>query len=200
MPLKNRNNTDFGDILAAFDRDLSEGTTAALHRPRPRVPHVDPEAAGEPAEPPRPKNRMRQLLGNISLHWPTGISGHMGGFWPRPAAPYAEEASEAKNASPVELSLREAPKTETVKTASAKTEIEKSEPAKTEDQAIAEELGLSPDLATIDLQRIRRDFAKKNHPDRFEPGRRTNAARRMSIANMLIDEQMRQSRPLNKLV
>jgi hypothetical protein len=68
------------------------------------------------------------------------------------------------------------------------------EPASTEDQAIAEELGLSPDLAIVDLQRLRRAFAKKNHPDRFEPARRINAARRMSIANMLIDEQMRHNR------
>jgi hypothetical protein len=75
-----------------------------------------------------------------------------------------------------------------------KPEAARIEPAKTEDQAIAEDLGLSPDLAIVDLQRLRRDFAKKNHPDRFEPARRTNAARRMSIANMLIDEQMRQNR------
>jgi hypothetical protein len=83
---------------------------------------------------------------------------------------------------------------ETLKPEGVKPETARVEPVKTEDQAIAEELGLSPDLATIDLRRIRRDFAKKNHPDRFEPARRTNAARRMSIANMLIDEQMRQNR------
>jgi hypothetical protein len=53
---------------------------------------------------------------------------------------------------------------------------------------------LRPELATADLQRIRRDFARKNHPDRFEPDCLANAARRMSIANMLIDEQMRQRR------
>jgi len=35
---------------------------------------------------------------------------------------------------------------------------------------------------------------QENPPDRFELVRRTNAARRMSIANLLIDEQMRQSR------
>jgi hypothetical protein len=63
-----------------------------------------------------------------------------------------------------------------------------------EDQAIAEELGLTPTLGIVDLKRIRRDFAKKNHPDRFEPARRRSAEQRMSIANMLIDEQMRQSR------
>ena len=101
----------------------------------------------------------------------------------------AEEAAEAQTASPVEPPLCEPPKPETEKLEAARIE-----PAKTEDQAIAEELGLSPDLAIVDLQRLRRDFAKKNHPDRFEPARRTNAARRMSIANMLIDEQIRQNR------
>jgi hypothetical protein len=67
-------------------------------------------------------------------------------------------------------------------------------PQKTEDERIAEELGLTPELRTIDLKRIRRDFAKRNHPDRFGPANRSNAQRRMSIANMLIDELMRQSR------
>ncbi len=104
-----------------------------------------------------------------------------------PQYPYAEEAAEAPIATPVEPPVREPAE-------AANPEPVRAEPAKTEDQLIGAELGLSPDLATVDLQRIRRDFAKKNHPDRFEPARRTNAARRMSIANMLIDEQMRQNR------
>jgi hypothetical protein len=66
---------------------------------------------------------------------------------------------------------------------------------KSEDEAIAEELGLRADLAIVDLRRIRRDFAKKNHPDRFEPAQRLGAARRMTIANMLIDAHMKQRPP-----
>ncbi len=66
---------------------------------------------------------------------------------------------------------------------------------KSEDEAIAEELGLRADLAIVDLRRIRRDFAKKNHPDRFEPALRLGAARRMTIANMLIDAHMKQRPP-----
>lgn len=65
-------------------------------------------------------------------------------------------------------------------------------PPKSEDEAIAEELGLSADLAIADLRRIRREFAKKNHPDRFEPALRVGAARRMTIANMLIDAHLKQ--------
>ena len=56
---------------------------------------------------------------------------------------------------------------------------------------------MTAELRTIDLKRIRRDFAKRNHPDRFGPANRNNAERRMSIANMLIDELMRQSRSPN---
>jgi len=66
---------------------------------------------------------------------------------------------------------------------------------KSEDEAIARELGLRADLAVVELRRIRREFAKKNHPDRIEPALRVNAARRMTIANMLIDAQMKQKSP-----
>jgi hypothetical protein len=66
---------------------------------------------------------------------------------------------------------------------------------KSEDETIAEELGLRSDLAIVDLRRIRRDFAKKNHPDRFEPAQRLGAARRMTIANMLIDARLKQRPP-----
>ncbi|MGA2637303.1 hypothetical protein [Methylocella sp.] len=66
---------------------------------------------------------------------------------------------------------------------------------KSEDETIAEELGLRADLAIVDLRRIRRDFAKKNHPDRFEPAHRLGAARRMTIANMLIDARLKQRPP-----
>ncbi|WP_395697611.1 hypothetical protein [Methylocella sp.] len=64
-----------------------------------------------------------------------------------------------------------------------------------EDAAIARELGLTSNLAIGDLRRIRRDFAKKNHPDRFAPALRNQAARRMTIANMLIDQQLKGRAP-----
>jgi hypothetical protein len=184
-PRKQTTSADFGDILSSFDRRMTEEAPAPVRRAR----RAESEGESEPVEEPRPKNRLRRLLGNISLPWTTGIGALIGGFGPRPLAPYAEESAEAETASPVEPPLSESGKPE-----AAKPETAKVEQPKTEDQAIAEELGLSPDLATVDLQRLRRDFAKKNHPDRFEPARRTNAARRMSIANMLIDEQMRQNR------
>lgn len=70
--------------------------------------------------------------------------------------------------------------------------LPKFELPKTEDEAIAEELGLARCLGPVDLKQLRRDFAMKNHPDRFGPSQRVSAARRMSIANMLIDAQLKQ--------
>jgi hypothetical protein len=67
---------------------------------------------------------------------------------------------------------------------------------KDEDETIAAELGLRANLAIEDLRRIRRDFAKKNHPDRFQAAQRPGAARRMTIANMLIDAHLKQQPPV----
>lgn len=175
---KRHNADDFGDILASLDRRVASGAT--VRRTRRAEPEVDLETEAEPSRPLRPKNPLRRLLGNISLPWPAGIGGLIGGFAQRPPAPYIDEADETQVAS----MPRAVPEPEVASVALLKTE----------DQAIADELGLTQDLENVDLQRIRRDFAKKNHPDCFAPPRRITAARRMSIANMLIDEQMRQNR------
>ena len=57
-------------------------------------------------------------------------------------------------------------------------------------EAIAGELGLTPALGARDLERIRREFALANHPDRVLPAARDLATRRMTIANMLIDQAL----------
>jgi hypothetical protein len=62
---------------------------------------------------------------------------------------------------------------------------------KSENEMIAEELGLRRRLGKADLLELRRDFAMKNHPDRCAPAHRPRAARRMSIANMLIDAELK---------
>lgn len=64
--------------------------------------------------------------------------------------------------------------------------------ASCEQDAIAEELGLHDRMSVNELQRIRRLFARDNHPDRFAPHQRELATHRMTIANMLIDRQLRQ--------
>jgi hypothetical protein len=56
---------------------------------------------------------------------------------------------------------------------------------------VAAELGLTPDLSTADLHRIRRAFALSNHPDRVVPEHRELATRRMTVANALIDQALR---------
>ncbi len=62
---------------------------------------------------------------------------------------------------------------------------------KSENEVIAEELGLGRALGKAELLELRREFARKNHPDRCPPAKRPRAARRMSIANMLIDAELK---------
>jgi hypothetical protein len=61
-------------------------------------------------------------------------------------------------------------------------------------EALARELQLEPGMSPRDLERIRRNFALANHPDRVAPPDRDLATRRMALANVLIDQALRQSR------
>ncbi len=168
----------FDAILAGFDQQPDE------QAPGDQTPLQGAEDA-DAAKADAPENALRRLFKNISFPWPAKFSGFIATFGRRPHDAYDELAAETEPApreDPPPGDAPQPPKTEPPK------------PKKTEDEAIAEELGLCPGLGTIDLKRIRRDFAKRNHPDRFEPARRRCAERRMSIANMLIDERMRQNR------
>lgn len=126
------------------------------------------------------------MLGNVSFPWPSDVSSILGGFGWRSQRVYAEEATDAEP----EPATR--PPLGAVRSGARFRRW--FETRKTEDEGVAKELGLGPGLGLVDLKRIRRDFAKKNHPDRFEPEKRGAAERRMAIANMLIDELMRQNR------
>jgi hypothetical protein len=119
----------------------------------------------EPAPGAQPIAGWRRLLSRISWRW-RNVEERL----PSPDEPPGEAAPSL--AIPVELA---AP----------------TPASKTEEEAISNELGLSADFAVVDLKRIRREFAKKNHPDRCHPGQRVEAARRMTIANMLIDERLK---------
>lgn len=57
---------------------------------------------------------------------------------------------------------------------------------------IAEDLGLSSSDTLTALQAKRRDFARINHPDRAPEEWREQATTRMKIANLLIDEALKQ--------
>lgn len=59
-------------------------------------------------------------------------------------------------------------------------------------EAVAAELRLRPGLTRAELHRIRRDFARSNHPDRVPPSWREEANQRMTIANALIDRALKQ--------
>lgn len=68
---------------------------------------------------------------------------------------------------------------------------EPAKPSKSEHEAVVEELHLTPNLTADDLKHLRRSFALANHPDRVSAAGRRQATRRMTIANVLIDEALR---------
>jgi hypothetical protein len=68
-------------------------------------------------------------------------------------------------------------------------EMQQWEPAE-----VADQLRLTSDLTSDELNRIRRAFALANHPDRVAPSQRALATRRMTIANALIDAALRASK------
>jgi len=61
-------------------------------------------------------------------------------------------------------------------------------------ETIAGELRLTPELTARDLERVRREFALANHPDRVAPLDRDLATRRMTLANTLIDQALQDKR------
>jgi hypothetical protein len=60
--------------------------------------------------------------------------------------------------------------------------------------SISRELGIDAANKPEDLDRARRAFALRYHPDRVPEDQRERAALRMQIANMLIDEAKRRKR------
>lgn len=68
-------------------------------------------------------------------------------------------------------------------------------PPKSEHEQVVDELHLTPNLTATDLMLRRRKFAKTNHPDRVPLAVREVATRRMTIANTVIDEALRGTKP-----
>ena len=62
------------------------------------------------------------------------------------------------------------------------------------------ELQLSDDLEPADLERIRRTFAYRNHPDRVGPAHKMHALRRMTVANVLIDQALKTARARAQII
>jgi hypothetical protein len=60
-------------------------------------------------------------------------------------------------------------------------------PSSDDPEAIARELGLDRALSEGDLDKVRRRFMWRHHPDRCEEAQRPRADRRVAVANMLID-------------
>jgi len=63
-------------------------------------------------------------------------------------------------------------------------------------RSVAAELHITAQMTLSDLNRLRREYALANHPDRAGSADRENATRRMMTANMLIDREInRRQRP-----
>jgi hypothetical protein len=58
-------------------------------------------------------------------------------------------------------------------------------------QSVAAELRITAKMSFSDLNRLRREFALANHPDRASSAEREDATRRMMFANMLIDREVK---------
>jgi hypothetical protein len=53
---------------------------------------------------------------------------------------------------------------------------------------------LSDNLEPAEMERRRRLFAYRNHPDRFGPSQQAVALQRMTIANVLVDRALKLAR------
>jgi hypothetical protein len=173
LPWTRKKPAEFSDILAGLDRmqpgETDEPAFEERHAPRPQAGIV-PETASPS------RNRFRELVTSLSFargtwRWPFAEHSRM----ENAGAAYEEDGDgEPLSAPDAVLPDVKAPPTE--------------------DEEIAEELGLAKAHAKNDLERIRREFAKKNHPDLCAPPFRMRASRRMSIANMLIDARLKEKR------
>lgn len=67
-------------------------------------------------------------------------------------------------------------------------EPQREQPLPTDRASIERELAITPKSSRAELDRLRRDFARRNHPDGVANHLRQRAMVRMQIANMLIDE------------
>jgi hypothetical protein len=62
------------------------------------------------------------------------------------------------------------------------------------EEAVALELQLEAIHEPADLERVRRRFAFRHHPDRVDPLHRQEALRRMTVANVLVDKALKSAR------
>ena len=62
-------------------------------------------------------------------------------------------------------------------------------------RSVADELHITAQMTLSDLNRLRREYALANHPDRAGSADRESATRRMMVANMLIDREINRRQP-----
>jgi hypothetical protein len=64
--------------------------------------------------------------------------------------------------------------------------------------SVAAELRITAQMTLSELNRLRRNYALANHPDRAGSADRENATRRMMVANMLIDREVNRRQPAGR--
>ncbi|MFI5010980.1 MAG: hypothetical protein ACHQAY_01400 [Hyphomicrobiales bacterium] len=176
--------TDFADVLATIRRDSAPGIGDDASRGN--------AAHGEAASPDATAHASFDFLRALdtvseqrSMHARPAAVGF--------TAPYVEEGAEAAaEEAPPTWPLFEGEQAGASPSASAELPPETCDPI-----SLAAELGLRAGLKPAELKRIRRAFALANHPDRLDPSRREAASRRMTLANSLIDEALRQAKALS---
>ena len=77
------------------------------------------------------------------------------------------------------------------------TEASSDQVSRTIEELVAEELQLTPQLSEDALQRLRRRFAMRHHPDKYDFEEFSDASRHMGLANQMIDEALRVVRRRN---
>ncbi|ACB93750.1 J domain-containing protein [Beijerinckia indica] len=182
-PSKPSSAPDFTSLLDKLDRnDGTIGQETQMHEGESVGASVDPSLTPW-------KNWVNQLFGSFTRSVPFDAA------W---ASAY-QEAAAAQDA-------RDAQDPLTTKGEDSRAHTEKQAKTRAQDRSYAHiqiqiqdeqewvvrELGLRPDLPAADLHRIRRDFAKRHHPDRYPPMERALATRRMALANLLIDRHLKQ--------
>jgi hypothetical protein len=162
-----------------FLRALEEARRAAMADDEDAPPAAEERASPEPPRSSEFLSALDRMAGRIKSYISTGLLARL--YADGAARPAADSETETE----AELHHAAAPELEPVPSPA---------PPKSEHEAVVDELHLTPGLSCEDLARIRREFAKINHPDRVLPTQRDEATRRMTIANSLIDEALRSKR------
>lgn len=210
IPRTRRKPADFAEVLAELERaEVDEPSRQAeldAANDRPRAGAAEPVPNSTDSET-RSGNRLAHLLSGFSRRG-TRDKGAVSdpeskarsafslcrNFVTRAGVSIAGARSEAAGARGAATYAQEAADRPSPDAPAVESQPLRRRLPKSENEVIADELGLARRLGKAALLELRREFARKNHPDRCPPAKRPRAARRMAIANMLIDAELKKLR------